>query len=130
MPSDPVMQLAAASFCAAGASCILCVLSGRMRPRRRTLSGAMLVASAILAMVTLYGAFQAIRAASEIDDGDYALLHVAMPADARLEPVVERAMKDGRITYGEFDTMKFKGAIPDRKVMRDLVSQDVGDLRS
>jgi len=128
IPSDPVVQVAVAAFCAAVLSGILLVMSGRSRWKRRSVSDTLRAMAVIVGVVAIGGAFHAVRLGTEIEDGDYALLRVAMPVDPRLVPIVSAAMKDGHITYGEYDTMKFKGAIPDRKVMRTIVSQDVAEL--
>ena len=128
IPSDPVIQVAVASFCAAVLCGILFVMSGPARWKSRSVSRILRSASIVVGVIAIGGALHAARLSSEIDDGEYALLRVAMPVDPRLVPVVSAAMKDGRITYGEYDTMKFKGAIPDRKVMRTIVAQDVVEL--
>lgn len=129
IPSDPVIQVAIAAFCSLAVAIVLFLLSGRMPTGRTRIANGLLGASALAAVIAVGGAFHAVHLASEIDDGDYALLRIAMPVDPRLVPVVQSAMKDGRITYGEYDTMKFKGAIPDRRVMRTIVAQDLAELQ-
>jgi hypothetical protein len=128
IPSDPVIQVALAAFCAAVLAGILFVMSKPSRWGGRSIPRALRAASILVGVVAIGGALHAVRLSSEIEDGDYALLRIAMPVDPHLVPVVSAAMKDGRITYGEYDTMKFKGAIPDRRVMRSIVAQDVVDL--
>lgn len=127
--SDPVVQMCIAAVCASALCCILGVLAKRLERGRRTLHRTLSVACITMAVVSVACAVQTSHLAGEIDDGDYALLRIAMPVDARLVPVVSAAMRDGRITYGEYEPMKFKGAIPDRKVMRTIVAQDVAELR-
>lgn len=127
--SDPVVQVGIAATCAAVLCCIMFVLARRVGRKRLTTWRALSLGTFVMAVVSISCAVQASHLATEIDDGDYALLRIAMPVDPRLMPVVSSAMRDGRITYGEYEPMKFKGAIPDRKVMRTIVAQDVAEMQ-
>lgn len=126
MSGDPTAQVATAAACAAVVATVLVIMSSPGRWSSPRMAERLLVGAAAMVAVGLLLTAQWVHLTSEIDPGRYALIQLSVPQDPRLAAPVRSAMSDGRITYAEYETMGFKGAIPDLAVMREVVATEHG----